>query len=69
MTTKTIAAALAGALALGVLAVPVAQAKGKHHHHHHHRFFKSYYFQSYEPICGKWIWSKRRDRFVCAWWY
>lgn len=65
--SKTIAIALAGVLAAGVLAAPAAEAKGRHHHHQ--RFFKPYYFQSFEPICGKWVWSHRRDRFVCAWWY
>lgn len=66
--SKSIVIALAGALAMGVLAAPAAEAKGKHNNHH--RFFvKPYVFQSYDPICGKWVWSHRRDRFVCVWWY
>lgn len=65
--SKTIAMALAGALAMGVLAAPAAEAGGKHKH----RFiFKPYHhFHTFAPICGKWVWSHKRDRFVCVWWY
>jgi hypothetical protein len=65
--SKTFAMALAGALAMGVLAAPAAEAGGKHKHHRF--FFKPYHFHYYEPVCGKWFWSHRRQKFVCAWWH
>lgn len=66
MSKTSITAALAAALAVGALAAPAAQAHGKHHHH----FFKPYYDTGYyKPVCGKWFWSRRYDRWVCAWWY
>ena len=62
--SKTIAMAVAGALAMGVLAAPSAEAG-----HKHRFFFKPYHFHTFAPVCGKWVWSHRRHRFVCVWWY
>jgi hypothetical protein len=64
--SKMFGMALAGALAVSALAVPSAEAGGRHKH----RFiFAPYHFHTYKPICGRWFWSYRRDRYVCAWWY
>jgi hypothetical protein len=64
------AAALVAAIAVAGLAAPAAEAHGKHRHFH--KFFHKPHFYTgyyYKPVCGKWFWSYRRDRWVCAWWY
>ncbi|MGE5509872.1 MAG: hypothetical protein ACM31O_01320 [Bacteroidota bacterium] len=66
MSKTSIAAAVAAALAFGALAAPAAEAHGKHHRF----FFKPYHYSYvYKPVCGKWFWSRRYDRWVCAWYY
>jgi len=64
MSTKTLLAALAVAVSAVALAAPSAEAK-----HKHHRFFFKPYYQVYEPVCGKWVYSRRYHRYRCAWWY
>jgi len=69
MLKTSVAAALAAAVALGAFAAPAAQAHGKFFKHHKF-FFKPYYHNHYyKPVCGKWVWSRRYDRWVCTWWY
>lgn len=68
--SKMFGMALAGALAIGTLAAaaPAAEAGGKHKHHFRFHYVP-YHFHTFHPVCGKWFWSYKRQKFVCAWWY
>jgi hypothetical protein len=71
MSKKTIAAALAAAMAMGALSIPAAEAGHRHHKNWHfkHWYYTPYYFGHQEPTCGKWFYSRKYQKWVCKWWY